>query len=174
MSRIDYDLTKIRGFVFDVDGVLSPSTIPMGYDGRPMRMANIKDGYALQLAIRFGYRIALITGGYSEAIRNRFGDLNITDVYMRVAEKVPVLQNWMRMNNFSFEEVVYVGDDIPDSKCMQLVGLSVAPKDAATEIKEMATYVSPFDGGYGVARDVIEQVLRAKGVWNNSEKAFGW
>lgn len=174
MSRIDYDLTKIRGFVFDVDGVLSPSTIPMGHDGQPMRMANIKDGYALQLAIRLGYRIALITGGYSEAIRNRFSDLNITDVYMRVSEKVPVLQTWMRKNNFSFEEVVYVGDDIPDAKCMQLVGLSVAPKDAATEIKEMATYVSPFDGGYGVARDVVEQVLRANGIWNNSEKAFGW
>lgn len=174
MSRIDYDLHLIKGFVFDVDGVLSPSCIPMSVDGEPMRMANIKDGYALQLAARQGYLIALISGGRSEAIKKRFNALKINDVFMGVSNKIEILMNWMVLCGLSPEEVAYVGDDIPDYLCMKYVGLPVAPRDAVFEIKEVARYISPADGGHGVARDLIEQVMKAKGEWLNSDKAFGW
>ncbi len=174
MSRINYDLTKIKGFVFDVDGVLSPSTIPMSIDGMPMRMVNIKDGYALQLAVKHGYKIAIITGGNTEAVRVRYEGLGITDIYLKSAMKLPVLKEWMNKENLSPDEIAYVGDDIPDYECMKHVGLSVCPSDAATEIKEIAGYISPVVGGYGVGRDLIEQVMRANGDWMSTEKAFGW
>ena len=174
MSRIDYDLRKIRGIVFDVDGVLSPSTIPMSEEGMPLRMVNIKDGYALQLAVKHGYKIAIITGADTKAVTVRFNGLGIKDVFLKVAMKLPLLEKWIEENGLKPEEVAYVGDDIPDYQCMRHVGLSVAPADAAMEIKEIARYISPVNGGYGVARDLLEQVMRANGDWMTVEKAFGW
>ena len=174
MSRINYDLTLIKAFAFDVDGVLSPATIPLEESGIPMRMVNIKDGYALQLAIKHGYQIAIITGADSQAIRVRFEGLGITNIYMKAAQKVPILKEWMKQNNLRPEEVVYVGDDIPDIEAMKAVGLAVAPSDAADDVKEIAGYISPIIGGYGVGRDIVEQVMRAKGDWMSSAKAFGW
>ncbi len=174
MSKIDYDLTKIRAFVFDVDGVLSPSTIPMDADGTPMRMVSIKDGYALQLAVKCGYRIAIITGGNTEAVKIRFSNLGITDIYMGAAHKLPVLQQWMSEKGLTREETIYMGDDIPDLRCMRHVGLPCAPHDAAWEVKETSRYISPFSGGYGCARDVIEQVMKAQDTWLREDKAFGW
>ena len=174
MSRINYDLTRIKAFVFDVDGVLSPSTIPLSESGVPTRMVNIKDGYALQLAIKHGYRIAIITGADSQAIRVRFEGLGITDIYLKASQKIPILKDWMTRNNLQSEEVVYVGDDIPDIEAMKAVGLAVAPADAADDVKEIAGYISPVNGGYGVGRDVVEQVMRTNGDWMSSAKAFGW
>lgn len=172
--QVPYDLTRIKGFVFDVDGVLSPATIPMGEDGMPARMVNIKDGYALQLAAKHGYRIAIITGGRSEAVRERYNALEIKDVYMGAAMKLPVLKQWASENGIDLADIVYAGDDIPDHECMQAVGLPVAPADAAPEIKAVAKYVSDRDGGYGVGRDIIERVMKARGDWMSTEKAFGW
>lgn len=174
MSRIDYPLTEIRAIAFDVDGVLSPSTIPLGPDGTPSRMVNIKDGYALQLAVKHGYRIAIITGADSEAIKVRFNGLGITDIILKAAHKLPILKQWMEENSLEPHQVAFVGDDIPDMECMRHVGLSVAPRDAAEDILGIARYISPRDGGYGVARDLLEQIMRAKGEWLQSEKAFGW
>lgn len=174
MSRIDYDLTKIKGIAFDVDGVLSPSTIPLGTDGLPSRMVNIKDGYALQLAVKCGYKIAIITGADSEAIRARFASLGITDIYLKASVKLPVLKEWMAANGLAPSEVAYIGDDIPDYEAMRHVGLSVAPADAAVDIRAIAGYVAPVDGGYGVGRDFLEQLLKANGHWLASAHAFGW
>ncbi len=174
MSRIDYDLTKIRAVVFDVDGVLSPSTIPMSVDGIPMRMVNIKDGYALQLAVKHGYKIAVITGADTHAVKVRFNGLGIKDVFLKASMKLPLLKQWISDNNLEIDQVAYVGDDIPDYECMKYVGLAVAPADSAVEIKEIARYISPVNGGYGVARDLLEQVMRANGDWMTVEKAFGW
>ncbi|MCM1021602.1 MAG: HAD hydrolase family protein [Muribaculum sp.] len=174
MSKIDYDLTKIKGLVFDVDGVLSPSTIPMGSDGVPSRMVNIKDGYALQLIVKLGYKVAIITGGISEAIHKRFSALGITDIYMGSSVKLDLLKSWIKQNGLTPEQVAFIGDDIPDLQAMLHVGLSVAPADAATDIKRIAKYISPVSGGYGVARDVIEELLRANGQWLDSANAFGW
>lgn len=170
---IDYDLKKIRGLVFDVDGVLSPATIPLGNDGLPRRMVNIKDGYALQLAARSGLRIAIITGGRSEAIRVRFEALGIRDIYQGASLKLPVLHEWREKEGLQPEEILYMGDDIPDLAVMRAVGLPCTPHDGARECLETARYVSPFTGGYGCVRDVVEQVLKAQGHWQAGE-AFGW
>lgn len=174
MSKTDYDLSKIKAFVFDVDGVLSPSTVNMGPDGMPARMVNVKDGYALQLAARLGYRFAIISGAASDLIRERFRLIGVSDVFTGVNDKLPVLKEWLRRNDLKPEETVYCGDDIPDYECMIHVGLSVAPADAAIDIRNIARYISPVNGGYGVARDIIEQVMRAQGRWLNGPHAFNW
>ena len=174
MSKIDYQLDKIKGIVFDVDGVLSPSTIPLSADGVPTRMANIKDGYALQLAVKHGLKLCIITGADSEAVRVRYNSLGITDVYTKAGMKLPTLQKWMKTNGLEADEVAYVGDDIPDYECMSHVGLPVAPSDAAIDIKNIARYITTADGGYGVARELIEEILRDRGQWMSKAKAFGW
>ncbi len=173
MSSINYDLNKIKAFVFDVDGVLSCDVIPLHPNGDPMRTVNIKDGYALQLAVKKGYQVAIITGGYTEAVRIRFSRLGITHIYMKSAVKLKDYQDFLEKTGLQPEEVMYAGDDIPDYEVMKLVGLSVAPADAAPEIKRIAKYISHKDGGQGVARDVIEQTMKAQGVWMGDE-AFGW
>jgi 3-deoxy-D-manno-octulosonate 8-phosphate phosphatase (KDO 8-P phosphatase) len=174
MSKTNFDLSTIRGVIFDVDGVLSPSTIPMNDDGVPMRMVNIKDGYAVQLAVKRGLKIAIITGANTPSIAVRYNALGIEDVYLKAAEKVPIMQQWLKKEKLKPQEVAYCGDDIPDIPAMQKVGLAVAPADAAHEVKEIAYYVTHAQGGYGVARELIEQILRAKDMWINDNKAFGW
>lgn len=174
MSKIDYDLSLIRAVAFDVDGVLSPSTIPLAPDGLPMRMVNIKDGYAMQLAVKCGVSMAIITGADSPAIEVRYRALGIRDIYLKASHKVPLLKEWMRRNGLNREEVAYVGDDIPDLEAMKIVGLKVCPDDAAVDIRMIADYISPVKGGHGVARDLLEQILRARGMWMADEKAFGW
>lgn len=174
MSSIDYDLKKIRAFVFDIDGVLSPAVIPLYPDGEPMRMVNIKDGYALQLAVKHGYKIAILTGGNTKAIDVRYRGLGIKDVFLSAAVKLPILQQWMQENGLAADEVLYAGDDIPDLHCMQAVGLPVAPADAAPEVHEVAKYITKCIGGHGVARDVLEQVMKAQGNWLDEKHAFGW
>lgn len=173
MSSINYDLTRIKAFVFDVDGVLSREVIPLSPDGDPMRTVNIKDGYALQLAVKKGYHVAIITGAYTEAVRIRFSRLGITHIYLKSAIKIRDYQDFLSKTGVQPEEVMYAGDDIPDYEVMQLAGLPVAPADAAPEIKQIAKYISSRKGGEGVARDVIEQTLKAQGHWMGQE-AFGW
>ncbi|MCH5215506.1 MAG: HAD hydrolase family protein [Muribaculaceae bacterium] len=174
MSSINYDLSKIKAVAFDVDGVLSPSTIPLHPSGEPMRMVNIKDGYAIQLAIKYGYKIAIITGADTNALKVRFEGLGVKDIFLKSAVKLPVLESWMRTNLLSADEVAFVGDDIPDIEAMKAVGLSVAPADAAIDVKEIANYISPVIGGYGVGRDVLEQIMRAQKRWLSDKHAFGW
>lgn len=173
MSSINYDLSKIKAFIFDVDGVLSPNCIPLSVEGEPMRMVNIKDGYALNLACKAGYGIAIITGGDTEAVRLRFSRLGITHIYMKSSIKINDYNDFISKTGYKPEEVIYVGDDIPDYHVMKEVGLPVAPADAASEIKAIAKYISPKDGGYGVGRDIIEQVMKTQGTWMG-EQAFGW
>ncbi|MDD6765355.1 MAG: HAD hydrolase family protein, partial [bacterium] len=139
----------------------------------PMRTVNIKDGYALQLAVKKGYHVAIITGAYTEAVRVRFSRLGITHIYLKSAIKIRDYQDFLSKTGVQPEEVMYAGDDIPDYEVMQLAGLPVAPADAAPEIKQIAKYISSRKGGEGVARDVIEQTLKAQGHWMGQE-AFGW
>lgn len=173
MSSINYDLTKIRAFIFDVDGVLSREVIPLHPDGDPMRTVNIKDGYALQLAVKKGYEVAIITGAYTEAVKIRFSRLGISRLYMRSAVKIHDYRDFLAKTGLKPEEILYAGDDIPDYEVMKAVGLPVASADAAPEIKQIATYISLKNGGDGVARDVIEQTMKAQGLWM-SDEAFGW
>ncbi len=171
---IEYDLTKIKGIVFDVDGVLSASTIPLSPEGEPLRMVSVKDGYAIQHAAKHGLRLAILSGADTHAIRVRFQYLGVQDLMLSAARKLPVFEQWLAKNDLSPEEVIFVGDDIPDLPVMRAAGLAVAPADAAPEILEAAHYVSPCEGGHGVARDIIEQVLKAQGKWLDDVHAFGW
>ncbi len=173
MSSINYDLKKIKAFAFDVDGVLSRDVVSLHPNGDPMRTVNIKDGYALQLAVKLGYEVAIITGGYTEAVRLRYSRLGIKHIYMRSAVKIHDYHDFLQKTGVQAEEVVYCGDDIPDYDVMCEAGLPVAPADAAPEIKAIARYISRFNGGDGIARDVIEQTLKAQGRWMQGE-AFGW
>lgn len=173
MSTINYDLTKIRAFVFDVDGVLSRDVVSLHPNGDPMRTVNIKDGYAMQLAVKLGYQVAIITGGYTDSVRIRFERLGVQHIYMRSAVKINDYQDFLNKTGLKPEEVMYAGDDIPDYEVMRLAGLPVAPADAAPEIKSIEKYISHKNGGDGIARDVIEQTLKAQGRWMQGE-AFGW
>lgn len=174
MSGINYDLSKIRGLAFDVDGVLSPGTIPMRFNGEPMRKMNVKDGYALQLARKQGLEIAIITGGKSGAVRKRYEALGITDIYQGCSIKLDVFERWMEARRLTPEETVYMGDDIPDLQCLRKAGLACCPFDASTEAKMSSTYVSRFTGGHGCVRDVLEQVMKARDLWLADDDAFGW
>lgn len=174
MSKTDYDLTKIKAVIFDVDGVLSPSTVPMDNDGVPSRMVNIKDGYAIQLAAKTDLKIAIITGANTESLKKRYHALGIKDVFIGASHKLDVMIKWLANSNIMPEHVAYVGDDIPDYQCMRAVGLAVAPSDAAHEIKSIARYITVAQGGYGVARELLEQILMAKGQWLADADAFGW
>ena len=173
MSSINYDLRKIRGFIFDVDGVLSKDVIPLHHNGDPMRTVNIKDGYALQLAVKKGYQVAIITGGYTDSVKMRFERLGVKYIYMRSSVKMKDYTDFMNRTGLKPEEVLYAGDDIPDYEVMKLVGLPVAPADAASEIKDISLYISSKNGGEGIARDVIEQTMKTQGTWLTGE-AFGW
>jgi 3-deoxy-D-manno-octulosonate 8-phosphate phosphatase (KDO 8-P phosphatase) len=170
---INYDLKKIKAFVFDVDGVLSSNRITLDMNGEPMRTANIKDGYALQLAVKKGFEVGIITGGLSEAVRRRYALLGIKYIYMGSFNKMVDYKDFKKCKHLKDKEIMYCGDDIPDYKVMKKVGLPVAPADAAQEIKNISKYISPHKGGDGVARDIIEQTLKVHGRWMD-EEAFGW
>lgn len=171
---INYELKKIKAIVFDVDGVLSLNTIAMDSEGVPVRTMNIKDGYAIQLAVKLGLKIALMTGGRNEEIRKRYAYLGVQDVFLNCKVKLNTWDIYLKENNLQPEEIIYVGDDIPDYEIMQKAGCPCCPKDACADIKAISTYISDCNGGMGVARDIIEQVLRAQGKWLTSAKAFGW
>lgn len=171
---INYDLTRIRAIIFDVDGVLSAETITLSAEGEPLRTVNIKDGYAIQLAQKLGLRIVILTGGKTEAVRLRYARLGVEDIFMGCAVKVKAYDEFLERYGLKDEEVMYMGDDIPDLEIMSRVGCPVCPKDACPEVLETSIYVSHLRGGYGCGRDVIEQTLRAQGKWVMNEKAFGW
>jgi len=171
---INYDLTKIRALFFDVDGVLSAETIPQQADGEPMRTVNIKDGYALQYAVKCGLILAIITGGRTESVRRRYEGLGIKEVHLGVSVKIEKYNELKARYNLRDEEILYMGDDIPDYEVMQQCGLPCCPADASPEIKVLSCYISQMRGGMGCGRDVLEQVLRAQGLWMHNAQAFGW
>ena len=171
---IDYDLRKIRAIVFDVDGVLSRQTITLSADGLPLRTVNTKDGYAIQLAVKLGLRIAIITGANVKSIRTRYEGLGMTDIYIGSSIKIRTYEEFKAKYGLSDEEVMYMGDDVPDLEVLRRVGCPVCPHDACPEVQQASIYISHINGGEGCARDVIEQTLRAQGLWQMNATAFGW
>lgn len=171
---IGYDLKRIKAIVFDVDGVLSGETITLHPNGEPMRTVNIKDGYAIQLAMKMGLRIAILTGGRTESVRKRYENLGVKDIYMGCEVKMKAYKEFMERYQLDDAEVMYMGDDIPDLEIMRKVGCPVCPADACEEVKEASIYISDRRGGYGCGRDVVEQTLRAQDKWLSDERAFGW
>ena len=171
---INYDLQKIRAIIFDLDGVLSKSTISLGVDGTPLRTVNIKDGYAIQLAIKMGLNVAILSGCTIDAVRKRYEGLGMKDIYLGAAVKIKIYEEFLAKHQLKEEEVMFMGDDIPDLEIMRRVGCPVCPKDACSEVKAVSVYVSDLEGGCGCGRDVIEQTLKAQGKWLQDERAFGW
>ncbi len=158
-------LQHITTFIFDVDGVLTDGTVLINPDGQLLRTMNIKDGYALKTATQQGYNVCIISGGKNEGVRIRLKGLGITDIFLGAHHKVEQLNEYMEAHNIKLENVLYMGDDIPDLPVMELVGLPTCPQDAVAEIKEVSKYVSFKKGGKGCVRDVIEQVLKVQGKW---------
>ena len=158
-------LSQIRAFIFDVDGVLTDGLVHVTETGEQLRRFSIKDGYALQLAVKRGYPIAIISGGRSQSVVSRLQGLGIKDIYIGVETKTDAFEEFLIIHDLQPEQVMYMGDDIPDFPVMQKVGLPVCPADAAEEIKTISKYISPVKGGAGCVRDVIEKVLKVQGSW---------
>jgi 3-deoxy-D-manno-octulosonate 8-phosphate phosphatase (KDO 8-P phosphatase) len=157
----------ITCFVLDVDGVLTDGTLLVLPGAVMARRMHIRDGYALQLAIRKGYRVVVISGGNSAEVQERLNKLGVTEVWMQTTDKKALLQKLMEEDGLEPAAVLFMGDDIPDLAAMQLSGLPCCPADAATEIRETALYISPWNGGAGCVRDVIEKVLKLRGHWQD-------
>jgi 3-deoxy-D-manno-octulosonate 8-phosphate phosphatase (KDO 8-P phosphatase) len=158
---------SITTMVFDVDGVLTDGTLIILPGGVMARKMNVKDGYALQLAVKKGYKVVVISGGASDEVAERLQKLGVSEVFMRVTDKLGVLGQYVDKQAISWEQVLFMGDDIPDLHVMKKVGLACCPLDAVQEIKDICAYVSPLNGGFGCGRDVIEKVLRLRGDWSD-------
>lgn len=157
---------NISTFVFDVDGVLTDGTILVLNDGQLARQMNVKDGFGLQLAVKKGYRVLIVSGGTSEAIIDRFNKLGISEVHMGIIDKTKLVANYLQTHKLKWEEVLVMGDDLPDFELLKEAGLSCCPADAVQEIRSMVTYISSKNGGDGCVREVIEKVLRANEHWH--------
>ncbi len=160
------EFKHITSFIFDLDGVLTDGSLYVFDDGQQVRKMNIKDGYALQLAVKKGYNVGVISGSNSEAAQIRLSRLGIIDISMKVLDKTAKFREYISKWNVAAKSVVYMGDDIPDLEVMKLAGISSAPLDAVAEVKHVARYISPYAGGQGCVRDVIEKVLKLNGHWD--------
>ncbi|MBU2061635.1 MAG: HAD-IIIA family hydrolase [Bacteroidetes bacterium] len=158
-------MNDITTFVFDVDGVLTDSSVVVTTDGEILRTMNIRDGYAMKAAVENGYNVCVISGGSNEGVRVRLRNLGITDIHLGTPDKVETFKEYIELYNIKPEQVLYMGDDIPDYHVMKLVGLPTCPQDACPEIKTISKYISHKNGGKAAARDVIEQVMKVHGKW---------
>ena len=166
-------LHEIKAFVFEFDGVMTDGSVWMYADKETVRAGNIKDGYAIQYAIKKGYIVTVISGATSLSIDNRMESLGATKIYTGAANKLEVYKQFLKDNELKPNQVLYMGDDIPDYEIMKEAGVSCCPADAAIEIKEIADYISSYDGGHGCVRDAIEQTLRLHGNWFHPD-AVNW
>ncbi len=170
MENFKQKLNTIKTFLFDVDGVLTNGSVLLMPNGEVVRNMNSKDGYAIQLAIKKGYRIAIITGGNSQAVKTSLQSLGIEDVFLSQHDKLQCYKDYINEHDLKESEIMYMGDDLPDYDVMKRVGVATCPNDAAYEIKEISIYISSKKGGEACVRDVIEQVMRCQGTWEIS----GW
>ena len=173
MSNFKENLSRVKAFAFDVDGVFSNGSIFLYPDGDIIRSMNIKDGYAVQLAVKVGYPLAIITGATSATVEKRFVGLGVKDIYLGAQNKMLDFQDFLKKHNLEPTDILYMGDDIPDYEIMKMVGFPTCPADAAEEIKLISQYISDKNGGEGCVRDVLEQVMKVQGHWM-SKKAFEW
>ncbi len=173
MSNCKTIFTRIKAFAFDVDGVFTDGQVFLLPGNEFIRAVNIKDGYAIQHCVKMGFMVGIITGGKSDEVALRFRKLGVTDIYMGSSNKLDSYEDFRMKYGLTYDETLYMGDDIPDYEIMKKVGLPACPKDAATEIKQIAKYISDKGGGRGCVRDVIEQVLRVQDKWFGKE-SFQW
>jgi 3-deoxy-D-manno-octulosonate 8-phosphate phosphatase (KDO 8-P phosphatase) len=156
---------KITTFVFDVDGVLTDGTVLLLENGLQARQMHIKDGLGLQMALRNGFRVVIISGSFSKPVIERLNKLGISEVHMAIEDKKKLLEDYVQKNKLGWEEILYMADDLPDIAAMQKVGLACCPADAVNEVKAVSVYISPINGGFGCVRDVIEKVLKVQDKW---------
>lgn len=173
MANFKEDLVRVKAFIFDIDGVLSMQTINLNSFGVPNRTVNLRDGYAMQLAVRKGYYIGVISGSSSKEYQKRLKLLGVTDIYLNSRAKLDHFNIFLKKHNINKSDVLFMGDDIPDFEVMKEAGVAACPSDADSEIKQVAAYISDKKGGEGCVRDVIEQVLRLHNNWMDSD-AFTW
>jgi 3-deoxy-D-manno-octulosonate 8-phosphate phosphatase (KDO 8-P phosphatase) len=173
MTNYKEDLTRVKAFILDIDGVLSLQTIGLNVFGVPNRTVNLRDGYALQLAVKKGYHVGIISGSNSKEYRKRLNSLGIIDIYLNSRSKLEHYNTFKKKHNLEDMNILFMGDDIPDFEVMKHAGVPVCPADADSEIKQVAIYISDKRGGEGCVRDVVEQVLRLHNNWMDSE-AFSW
>ena len=171
MNEIDF--SPITTFIFDFDGVMTDGKVYCDYEGHPLRATNVKDGYAIQLATKLGYNVAVISGAVCPSTIVRMNSLGVTDVFTGIPDKVLKLKEYLQEKGIKPEEIIFMGDDIPDLRVMQCVGLPASPADASPEVKAISKFVSERAGGQGAVRDVIEHVLKAQGKWMTAE-AYAW
>ncbi len=169
MTTYKQRLKDVTTFCFDYDGVFTDGVMILLSNGEIARTAHVRDGYAVQLAAKKGFNISIITGGNQESVRTRFEGLGVGDVFLAAKNKVQVYHQYLADKGIDPNQVVYMGDDIPDYHVLQLAGIACCPADAATEIKSVCDYISPIKGGSGCVRDIIEQTLRAQGKWLDSD-----
>lgn len=158
-------MNDIRVFVLDVDGVLTDGSLHISANGELLRTMNVKDGFAMKVAIEQGYNICVISGGKNEIVKKRLKDLGVSDIYLGAGNKLDVLKDYVEIYGLSYDQMLYMGDDIPDKWVMEQVALPCCPQDAVPEIKGISKYISHKKGGKGAVRDVIEQVLKVQGKW---------
>jgi 3-deoxy-D-manno-octulosonate 8-phosphate phosphatase (KDO 8-P phosphatase) len=173
MSDIKKLFHAVKAFAFDVDGVFTNGSVMLHPGGEFIRMMNIKDGYAVQHAVKMGYPIAVITGGFSKMVRKRFNTLGVKDIYMRCSSKTSAFETFLAKYRLSPSDILFMGDDLPDYEVMKKAGLPACPADAAEEIRQLSLYISPVKGGEGCVRDIIEQVMKLHGKWMN-DYSFIW
>lgn len=173
MNECENLLKNVTAFIFDYDGVMTDGTVYMDSNGDPLRTSNVKDGYALQLASKLGYHLAVISGAVVTNITKRLNMLGVNDVYTGIPDKVVKLEEYMEQYGLKPEQIVYVGDDIPDLPVMRKVGVAACPSDAAPEIRQICHFVSERPGGRGCVRDIIEQTLKVQGKWMTAD-AYSW
>ncbi|MBK8600612.1 MAG: HAD-IIIA family hydrolase [Flavobacterium sp.] len=159
-------MNHITTFIFDVDGVLTDSSVHVTETGEMLRIMNIRDGFAMKAALESGYHVCIISGGNNEGVRIRLRNLGITDIHLASPNKVETFKEYIDLYGIKSSEVLYMGDDIPDYHVMQLVGLPTCPQDASPEIKAISKYISHKNGGKGAVREVIEQVMKVQGKWH--------
>jgi 3-deoxy-D-manno-octulosonate 8-phosphate phosphatase (KDO 8-P phosphatase) len=159
------EFKKVTTFIFDIDGVLTDGTVLVLGDGLQARRMHVKDGFGLQMAMKNGYRVFIVSGGTSDESKKRLEYLGIKDIYLGVGDKTNFIADLLKSNKLKWEEVLYMGDDLPDIPIMSKVGLSACPADAVSEVKNIVKYISPINGGWGCVRDVIEKVLKVNGHW---------
>ncbi|KQC33626.1 3-deoxy-D-manno-octulosonate 8-phosphate phosphatase [Nonlabens sp. YIK11] len=158
-------LTNIKAFIFDVDGVLTDGRLLISDSGELLRTMNAKDGYAMKTALNNGYLVCIITGGKNEGVKSRLLGLGVNDVFLDAHDKMKELQEYMDKHDLTAEELLYMGDDMPDVPVLEHVGLASCPQDAIPEVKAVCDYISHKKGGDACVRDVIEQVMKVHGKW---------
>ncbi len=166
-------LSQISTFIFDVDGVLTDGSVILESGGEMVRTMHTKDGYALQHAVKKGFHIVIISGGSSVMVKKRLEGLGIEHIYLGKDHKLPVLNEHLQKHNISINQVLYMGDDIPDLPCLKVVGVSSCPNDASVEVREVCDYISHINGGKGCVRDVLEQTMRIQNKWMDDD-AYSW